>query len=204
MGDASPGRGRLFVVSAPSGAGKTSLTHAWIKRLAASGGSARFSVSYTTRKPRPGETDGVDYHFVDDARFLQMIDAGDFLEHAEVFGRRYGTGRHETEKWLSAGHHVVLDIDWQGARQVRRLLGPEATTTIFIRPPSLEELARRLRDRGQDSDESIAHRLSEAEKDISHADEYDHVVVNDDFDRAVEALLQLFRQPQLENTGHLA
>lgn len=186
-------RGRLLVVSAPSGAGKTSLTHATIERLEAEGGRARFSVSYTTRAPRPGEVDGRDYHFLEESAFLAMIKNDEFLEHAEVFGRRYGTGRAETERRLASGEHVVLDIDWQGARQVRALLGPEATTSIFIQPPSLEELEKRLRERGQDSAESIEHRLSEAEKDISHASEYDHIVVNDDFSAAVEELLDIFR-----------
>ncbi|MEQ8797764.1 MAG: guanylate kinase [Salinisphaeraceae bacterium] len=187
---ADTSRGRLFVISAPSGAGKTSLTHAVIERLAGHGREVCFSVSYTTRAPRAGETDGVDYHFVDEARFVAMIEAGAFLEHARVFDRRYGTGRAETERRLDAGLDVVLDIDWQGARQVRAA-SPDVTT-IFIKPPSRDELERRLRNRALDDEATIARRMAEADEELAHAHEYDHHVTNDDFATAVEELTGVF------------
>lgn len=183
-------RGNLYVVSAPSGGGKTSLTRALVPLLAERGHRAVISVSYTTRAPRPGEQDGVHYHFVDETTFIAMIERGDFLEHAEVFGRRYGTGRAKTEELLAAGADVILDIDWQGGRQVRAL-APD-TQGIFILPPSLPELERRLRGRGQDSDEVIAGRMRQAQDEISHYDEYGHIVVNEDFDRALGELAAIF------------
>lgn len=184
-------RGRLFVVSAPSGAGKTSLTHAAIERLLASHGRApRFSVSYTTRAPRAGERDGVDYHFVDEAEFRRLVDAGGFLEHARVFDRYYGTGRAETERLLAAGHDVVMDIDWQGAQQVRAAAA--GVIGVFIMPPSLSELEHRLRERALDDEATIRRRLADAEEEMAHAGEYDHVVVNDDFDRARDQLVAIF------------
>lgn len=183
-------RGNLYVVSAPSGGGKTSLTRALVPLLAERGHRAVISVSYTTRAPRSGEQDGVHYHFVDETRFIDMIESGDFLEHAHVFGRRYGTGRAKTEELLAAGADVILDIDWQGGRQVRAL-APE-TQGIFILPPSLPELERRLRGRGQDSDEVIAGRMRQAQDEISHYDEYGHIVVNEDFDRALAELAAIF------------
>ncbi|MES1926375.1 guanylate kinase [Salinisphaera sp. T31B1] len=183
-------RGQLYVISAPSGAGKTSLTHALIERLAARGRIARFSVSYTTRDARPGEVDGVDYHFVSTADFQAMIAAGAFLEYAQVFDRYYGTSAAETERWLAHGQDVVLDIDWQGARQVRER-APE-TVSIFIRPPSRVELERRLRDRASDDDAAIARRLAEADDEMARADEYDHQIVNDHFEDALAQLERLF------------
>ncbi|MES1946638.1 guanylate kinase [Salinisphaera sp. C84B14] len=183
-------RGQLYVISAPSGAGKTSLTHAVIERLAARGRKARFSVSYTTRAARPGEVDGEDYHFVSVADFEAMIAVGAFLEHARVFDRHYGTSAAETERWLAHGQDVVLDIDWQGARQVRAR--SEDVVTIFIRPPSREELERRLRSRASDDDAQIQRRLAEADDELARADEYDYQIVNDVFDDAVEALEQIF------------
>lgn len=180
-------RGRLFVVSAPSGAGKTSLTHALIERLAARGHRLTFSVSYTTRAPRGSERNGVDYHFVSRAQFEQMIAERAFLEFAQVFDRYYGTGRAETEKLLAAGQDVMLDIDWQGARQVRAAV--DEVTSIFIMPPSRDELARRLRERALEDDSAIARRLAEADEEIDHAGEFDHVVVNEDFDTALGELL---------------
>ena len=185
-------RGNLFVFSAPSGGGKTSLTRALVPLLAEQGIRAVISVSYTTRAPRPGEQDGVHYHFVDESRFIEMIEHGDFLEHAHVFGRRYGTGRAKTEELLAAGADVILDIDWQGGRQVRKL-APDAQS-IFILPPSLVELERRLRSRGQDSDEVIAGRMREAQDEISHFDEYGHLVVNQDFDQALAELAAIFNR----------
>ncbi len=185
-----PHRGQLYVISAPSGAGKTSLTHALIERLERNGRVARFSVSYTTRDARPGERDGVDYHFVPMADFQAMIAAGAFLEYAQVFDRYYGTSAAETERWLAHGQDVVLDIDWQGARQVRKR-APE-TVSIFIRPPSRDELERRLRDRASDDDASIARRLAEADDEMARADEYDHQIVNDHFDDALDELERIF------------
>lgn len=182
--------GRLYIVSAPSGAGKTSLTRALIPRLEVLGIKAVISVSFTTRAPRPGEQDGVHYHFVDEAVFLSMIARGDFLEHAEVFGRRYGTGRAKTEALLAAGSHVILDIDWQGGRQIRQQV-PQARS-IFILPPSLIELERRLRGRGQDQDEVITTRMQQARAEISHYAEYDTLLVNEDFDRALAELAGIF------------
>ena len=178
--------GKLVVIAAPSGAGKTSLTRALIEKLKARGIPAAFSVSYTTRTPRSGEKDGVDYHFVDGKTFLQMISDEQFLEHAEVFGRRYGTGWAETERQLSAGTFVFLDIDWQGARQVRKRF--PGAVTIFIQPPSLAELERRLRTRGKDSEETIRARMQEARAELSHASEFEHVLVNEDFERTVRDL----------------
>ncbi len=183
---------QLYVISAPSGGGKTSLTRALIERLAARGRIARFSVSYTTRAARAGEADGVDYHFVSMEQFRAMIDAGAFLEYARVFDRFYGTSKAETERWLDAGQDVVLDIDWQGARQVRDR-APEAVT-IFIRPPSRDELERRLRARGSEDESAIARRLAEADDEMARADEYDHQIVNDVFDRALDALTEIFER----------
>ncbi len=175
-------RGRLFVISAPSGAGKTSL----VKALVASESNVCFSISYTTRPQRPGETDGRDYFFVSPEDFQAQVAGGAFLEHAEVFGNQYGTHRGQIEGQLEAGQHVVLEIDWQGARQVRAA-APDCQS-IFILPPSREELARRLRGRGTDSEAVINRRLHEAEADISHWQEFDYVVVNDTFDHALERL----------------
>jgi guanylate kinase len=177
---ASPGR--LFVLSAPSGAGKTTLTRA----LLAADPELRFSVSFTTRPPRANETDGRDYYFVDRPRFEAMITAGTLLEHAEVFGNYYGTGREQIEHHTREGRNVLLDIDWQGARQVRRAM-PESVL-VFILPPSLAELERRLRGRATDSEEVIRRRLSEAMDDMQHWREFDHVVVNEHADHALAAL----------------
>lgn len=181
---------RLVVIAAPSGAGKTSLTRALIDRQNARGVAAAFSVSYTTRPPRPGERNGVDYHFVDEVVFESMVRKDEFLEHAHVFGRRYGTGRKVTEVQLAQGVQVFLDIDWQGARQVRERL-PGRTLLLFILPPSMAELERRLRARGQDSEDTIRRRMRAAEEEIAHAGEFDHTVVNDDFDRTLDALERL-------------
>lgn len=185
-----PKQGHLYVISAPSGAGKTSLTHALIDRLAEQGRRVNFSVSYTTREPRGAEHDGVDYHFVSEEKFLAMIAADAFLEYARVFGYYYGTGRTATDEQLAAGHDVVLDIDWQGAQQVRS--AAENVTSIFIMPPSRKELERRLRARAMDDDEAIKRRLAEAREEMAHAQEYDYVVVNDDFAVATDELVKLF------------
>lgn len=183
--------GLLFVVSAPSGGGKTSLTRAAVERLNQENHAAAISVSYTTRAPRPGEQDGVHYHFVSPAEFEAMVQRDEFLEHAQVFGRRYGTGRKATEALLAAGADVILDIDWQGGRQLRARC-PDSVS-IFILPPSREELERRLRGRGQDSDAVIAQRMAQATEEMSHYGEYQHLIVNRDFTQALDELLEVFR-----------
>lgn len=194
-------RGSLYVISAPSGAGKTSLTHALIARLVKHGVPVAFSVSYTTRPPRPGEKDGVDYHFIDGDAFETMIEAGEFLEHARVFDCYYGTGREATEALLAAGRDVILDIDWQGARQVRERV--PAALSIFILPPSREELERRLRLRAKDDEEVIATRLRKAADEISHYAEYDYLVINDEFENATAALESVFISRRLRREAQL-
>ena len=189
MSSSAPVPGTLWIVSAPSGGGKTSLTRALIDRLARRGVAAAISVSYTTRAPRAGEQPGVHYHFVDEAEFLRMAAAGEFLEHAEVFGRRYGTGRAETERLLACGTEVLLDIDWQGARQVKALR--PGTPGVFILPPSAAELERRLHGRGQDDAAVIARRMAAAQAEMVHYGEYDHLIVNDSFDHALDDLAAL-------------
>ena len=174
--------GTLFIVSAPSGAGKTSL----LKALMARDGSVTFSVSYTTRAPRPGEVDGRDYHFIDPERFAAMRAANEFLESAEVYGNGYGTGIADVREELDRGRKVVLEIDWQGARQVRKRM-PEAVS-IFILPPSRECLRARLTERGTDSEATIDRRMAVATAEMAHWDEYDYVIVNDRFEQALEEL----------------
>lgn len=172
----------LFVIAAPSGAGKTTLVKALLDRNP----GLEFSVSYTTREKRKAEVEGRDYFFVDESEFLRLRDEGELLESALVFGHRYGTGRGQVQRHLDQGKHVILEIDWQGARQVRESM-PDCIT-IFILPPSRAELERRLRDRRTDSEEVIARRLSEARGDMTHWDEFDFVIVNDDLDTAVAEL----------------
>ncbi|MBM4218036.1 MAG: guanylate kinase [Gammaproteobacteria bacterium] len=179
-------RGHLYVIAAPSGAGKTSLLHALMRRRPGVG----FSVSCTTRPPRAGEQDGRDYHFIGREEFERLVAAGEFIEHANVFGNRYGTRRSVVEAALVAGRDLILEIDWQGARQVRERL-PEAVQ-IFILPPSRAELEARLRKRGSDSDEAIARRLGESVEEMSHWREFDYVIVNRDFDRALAELEAVF------------
>ncbi|SEQ92033.1 guanylate kinase [Solimonas aquatica] len=199
-------QGSLFIVSAPSGGGKTSLTRALLPYLARHGVQASISVSFTTRAARPGEQAGVHYHFVDEAAFVARIAGGGFLEHAQVFGRRYGTGLPETRALLDAGQDVILDIDWQGARQVRQQW-PQAVS-IFILPPSVAELERRLRARSQDSEAVIAARMDEAHQEIAHHNEYDYLIVNEDFDTALAELAAVFLEPRLrarrQNDRHAA
>jgi guanylate kinase len=198
-------QGSLVVVSAPSGGGKTSLTRALLPWLAARGVSAELSVSYTTREPRAGEIPGEHYHFVSPQDFTRRVDEGGFLEHAEVFGRHYGTARDATEARCAAGIDVILDIDWQGLRQVR--LHSKDVASVFILPPSVEVLAERLRGRGQDSEQVIADRMAAARAEMRHYDEYEHVIINDDFNVALEALGAIFlarRQRQRQQTGQHA
>jgi guanylate kinase len=178
----SPSRGTLYVISAPSGAGKTSLVRALMQRQP----DLHFSISYTTRKMRPSEQEGRDYFFVDKAKFQQMIDGHGFLEYAEVFGNFYGTPRAQVESFLGTGRNVLLEIDWQGARQIASTM-PERRS-IFILPPSRDALEQRLRGRATDSDEVIARRLADSLADLSHWKEFDYVIINDDFDRAAAEL----------------
>jgi guanylate kinase len=178
---------RLFVISAPSGAGKTSLVKALLQRLP----ELRASTSHTTRPARPNEVDGREYYFVDAARFSQLVAEGAFLEHARVFDNQYGTSRRQLEDKLAAGHDVILEIDWQGARQVRAAL--PGCCSIFILPPSLQALRERLNARGTDSAAVIARRLADAVSDMSHCREFDYVVVNAEFSRAVEELAAIIR-----------
>ncbi|HEU4653059.1 MAG TPA: guanylate kinase [Steroidobacteraceae bacterium] len=175
-------RGHLFVIAAPSGAGKTSLVRALIKRMP----ELRFSISYTTRKQRATEQHGRDYFFVDPERFKHMIAAGEFLEYAQVFDNHYGTSRAQVEQHLIQGENVLLEIDWQGAQQIRRAM-PEHKS-IFILPPTRAALEQRLRSRQTDSEEVIARRLRDSIADMSHWKEFDYVVVNDDFERATDDL----------------
>jgi len=183
----SPQRGRLFVIAAPSGAGKTSLVKALLERKP----ELHVSISYTTRKMRPTEEDGREYHFVSPADFQRLVDQGLLLEYAQVFDNHYGTGRRPVESELARGNNVVLEIDWQGARQVRKTL-PECVT-IFILPPSRLSLEERLRNRRTDSEEVIARRLRDAVGDMSHWNEFDYVVVNDDFEKAVHDLVSIIQ-----------
>jgi guanylate kinase len=173
---------KLFVIAAPSGAGKTTLVHAVVKLHP----ELRFSISYTTRPKRRNEADGVDYRFVGPDEFAALRNDGALLEFAEVFDNHYGTSRAQVEEHLKTGHHVVLEIDWQGARQVRESM-PECIT-VFVLPPSHDELVRRLQDRRTDSEDVIDRRLRDAVGDMSHWDEFDYVVINDDLDKAVADL----------------
>ena len=180
-----PRTGQLYVISAPSGAGKTSL----VKALLAAHPELVVSVSHTTRPPRPHEVDGRDYHFVSPGEFARLVTAAAFLEHARVFDNQYGTGREQVAAQLAAGRSVLLEIDWQGARQIR--LGMPGCVSIFILPPSRGALEERLRTRRTDSDAVIARRLADAATDMSHCPEFDYAVVNDRFEQAVAELLTI-------------
>jgi guanylate kinase len=179
--------GNLFIVCAPSGAGKTTLVDALLEREP----DIRLSMSYTTRAPREGERDGVDYYFVDKARFESMIAAGEFLEHAHVHGNYYGTSRAWIEREIAGDHDVLLEIDWQGAAQVRRIF--PGLIGMFILPPSLAELRRRLQGRGKDSAETIERRIAGAREEISHVLEFEYIIVNDRFEQALEDIRSVVR-----------
>jgi len=184
-------QGSLYIFAAPSGAGKTSLVKALVETTA----DIEVSVSHTTRAPRPGEVDGVNYHFTDVAAFQAMVAQGAFLEHARVFDNYYGTARANIEQRLAAGVDVILEIDWQGARQVREQF-PDSIG-IFILPPSRQALEERLRGRGQDGDEVIARRMRDAESEISHYGEFDYLVINDDFATALVELAAIVTAQRL-------
>jgi len=184
--------GTLYIISAPSGAGKTSL----VKALIDAEPQIRVSVSHTTRAMRPGEENGVNYHFVDRAEFVRMVEHGDFLEQAEVFGNLYGTSQSHLQQTLDAGHDLILEIDWQGAEQVRRQM--PGARSIFILPPSQQALRQRLTNRGQDSDAIIEGRMREAVSEMSHYVEYDFLIINDDFAHALDDLKAIFRANRLQ------
>jgi guanylate kinase len=184
--------GMLFIVSSPSGGGKTSL----VKTLLEAEPELRLSVSYTTRPPRPGEMDGRDYHFVALPVFERMLEAGEFLESAVIYGNRYGTSQKLIEREQAQGRDVVLEIDWQGAQQVRRVM--RQVVSVFILPPSPEVLEARLRARGQDSEDVVARRLAAAREEISHVSEYEYVIINEDFNRAAQDLRCIIRAERLK------
>ena len=190
-----PADGLLFAISAPSGAGKTSL----VKALAGEDANISVSVSHTTRPRRATERNGVNYHFIDPDDFLRMAESGGFLEHALVFGHHYGTARETVERERAEGRDVILEIDWQGAAEVRRA-APE-TIGIFVAPPSLEELRQRLTGRGEDAPEIIEKRLNAARTEMSHHAEFDYLVVNDDFDTALADLKAIFRAERLKGAN---
>jgi guanylate kinase len=188
-------KGKLFVITAPSGAGKTSL----IEALMRDDPSLKLSVSYTTRAPRPGEKDGVDYHFVDDAAFVAMRERGEFLENAQVHGYRYGTSKRVITEALGRGEDVILEIDWQGARQVRAVY-PDCVG-IFILPPSIEELERRMRARGKDAEAVIRRRLDNARGEMEHAGEFDYAIINKDFETAKRKLAEIIQNERQTPDG---
>jgi len=190
--------GLLFIISSPSGGGKTSLVRALLEAEP----EVRLSVSYTTRDARPGEVDGRDYHFVTPPVFERMLEAGEFLESAVIYGNRYGTSQKWIERERAEGHDVLLEIDWQGAQQVRRLL--RQVVTIFILPPSPEVLESRLRGRGQDNEEVVTRRLAAARHEIAHVSEYEYVIINEDFNRAAQDLRSIIRAERLKLARQLA
>lgn len=190
--------GNLFIICAPSGAGKTSL----VNELLQADPRVRLSVSYTTRKPRPGEVDGREYHFITEQKFAQMIAQGEFLENALVHGNHYATSAHWISEQRATGSDIVLEIDWQGAAQVRQLI-PEAIG-IFILPPSFEALLSRLNKRAQDSPDVIAQRLAAARDEISHVGEFKYVIINDNFSQAAQDLISIVRAQRLLTPVQLA
>jgi guanylate kinase len=191
-------QGNLFIIAAASGAGKTSL----VKALLASDAQIKLSVSHTTRQPRPGEENGVHYHFVQEDQFLKILEDGGFLESAHVHGARYGTSQAGVDEALSAGRDVILEIDWQGAAQVREIY-PNAIS-IFILPPSIAALAERLNHRGQDSTEVIAGRVAAAREEMRHLVEFDYVTINDNFEVALQDLMAIVRTQRLKMAAQVA
>jgi len=191
-------KGNLFVVSSPSGAGKSSLIGALLEKHQ----DMKVSVSHTTRAPRPGEQNGVHYHFSDVPQFKQLIEENGFYEWAEVFGNYYGTSKQAIEDQLNQGIDVFLDIDWQGAQQMRELV--DDIITIFILPPSKTELERRLNSRGQDSQEVIAGRMAEAQSEMSHYNEYDFVLINDDFNETLSQFESIVLTHRLKMQNQLS
>ena len=186
-------RGVLFVLSSPSGAGKTTIS----RMMLDADSDIALSISATTRPPRPGEVDGVHYHFVDTETFKKMAADGEFLEWAHVFGHRYGTPRAPVEEMLAAGKDVLFDIDWQGAQQLYQEAGPDVVR-VFVLPPTMEELERRLRSRGTDSDEVITARMERAANEISHWDGYDYVLINDNVDGCFDEVRAILRAERLK------
>ncbi|HEY2336411.1 MAG TPA: guanylate kinase [Burkholderiales bacterium] len=189
-------KGQLFVITAPSGAGKSSLIRALLK----DDPTLRLSTSYTTRAPRPGEQNGREYHFVDEPTFLAMRERGEFLENAEVHGNRYGTGKRVIVEALERGDDLLLEIDWQGARQVRKL-HPDCVG-IFILPPSVEELERRMRTRGQDADAVIQRRMENAREELTHAGEFNYAIINKDFETAKQELAAILQKERTRHGPH--
>jgi len=190
--------GNLIIVTAPSGAGKSSLIASALR----ADPLLRLSISYTTRAPRPGEQNGREYNFVDDATFVAMLERAEFLESALVHGFRYGTSQKAIDEELGREHDLMLEIDWQGAQQVRTLY--PAAVGVFILPPSIAELERRMRTRGQDSDETIRRRMAAARDEISHAPEFDYAIINKDFEEAQRDLLAIIRAARLGTARQLA
>ena len=190
-------QGNLFIITAASGAGKTSL----VKELLAKDGQVKLSVSHTTRKPRLGEQNSVHYHFVDEVEFLQILNSGGFLESADVHGAKYGTAQSAVDTALQGGFDVILEIDWQGAAQVRKLY--PHSISIFILPPSVEALKQRLNSRGQDSAEVISKRIATAHEEMRHVVEFDYVTINDTFDVALQDLMAIIRATRLKSQSQL-
>ena len=193
MSQSASRRGLLLILSSPSGAGKSTLA----RRLMEWDATIRFSVSATTRAPRPGEVDGREYYFRSREDFLAMTAAGEMLEHAEVFGNFYGSPRGPVEQAMSAGRDTLFDIDWQGGQQIRNSALGRDVVSIFVLPPSIAELERRLRGRGQDSDVVIEGRMAKSRDEISHWAEYDYVLVNDDLDRTFDSLTTILKSERL-------
>lgn len=193
MVQAAPRRGLLLILSSPSGAGKSTLA----RRLMEWDPSLRFSVSATTRAPRPGEEDGREYYFRSRAKFEAMVAAGEMLEHAEVFGNLYGSPKGPVEAAMKEGRDTLFDIDWQGGQQIRNSSLGRDVVSVFVLPPSIAELDRRLRGRGQDSDEVIAGRMAKSQSEISHWAEYDYVIVNNDIDQAFNDLLTILQAERM-------
>ncbi|WWO95764.1 MAG: guanylate kinase [Candidatus Dasytiphilus stammeri] len=200
-------QGILFIVSAPSGTGKTSLIQQVLKTKTSS--SAQLSISHTTRKKRAGEKNGVHYYFISHEEFIKMIQDGEFLEYVRIFGHFYGTSRSSIEPILSIGIDVFLDINWQGAQQIRKKISTFFISSIFILPPSKEELVRRLYHRGQESKQSIAKRIDQAVTEMKHYQEYDYLIINDIYEQAVSDLKNIVnaeglkKDPQVQRNNHI-